>query len=182
MIPQYVLVRDDHQGLETVGSGTWEVLAKAYRNRDAPPSSPSGHGHHYGVILCAFPAEVQLTGLGALSDALVCRQQYTSVHMCMERDIMLGPEHDAFVTHRRAQAVTAVLTAFQYVKKAEMLTYGRKSVFHWRENGQDGPMVAAESDSYSQALIYFPTTPIRNSSSLLIFPSKTCLAVSKSTL
>ncbi|MCJ1270702.1 hypothetical protein MMC22_010599 [Lobaria immixta] len=123
MLPQYVQVRDDHQGLETVGSGTWEDLAKAYRNQEAPPSSPSGHGHHYEVILCTFSAEVQLIGLGALSDAL---------------------------------AVTAVLTAFQYVKKAEMLTYGRKSFFspawewaRWSNGGGEVRQPLSSPDLFS---------------------------------
>lgn len=147
MLPQYVQVKDDHQTLETMGSGTWEDLAKAHRNQEAPPSSPSGHGHHYRVTPYAFPAGVQLTGLGALSDALVCRQQWTSVHVYAEQHTMLGLEHDVFVAQWRTQALITVLTAFQQVERAEMLTYGRKSFFRLRENPQSGLMAEVESDS-----------------------------------
>jgi hypothetical protein len=37
--------------------------------------SPSGLPNRYGAIPFAFPAAIELDGLGALSDALVCRRR-----------------------------------------------------------------------------------------------------------
>jgi hypothetical protein len=75
MLPWFVRVQEDGSVLETADSGTWEELSAAHRDLAAPPCTPSGfsNNNNYGVIPYAFPAAVQLSGLGKVSDALVCR-------------------------------------------------------------------------------------------------------------
>jgi hypothetical protein len=45
----------------------------------AAPSSPSGLANRYGAIPFAFPAAIELDGLGVLSDAVVCRHDKANV-------------------------------------------------------------------------------------------------------
>lgn len=48
--------------------------------------SPSGLANHYGVIPFAFPAAVELVGLRALSDALVCRRRHDKYAVGSEKE------------------------------------------------------------------------------------------------
>lgn len=77
VLPWYVAVQDDHQTLEITEGGDYDGVAKAHRDLASPPKTPSGLANKYAPIPYPFPAATQLSGLGALSDALVCRRKYT---------------------------------------------------------------------------------------------------------
>ena len=57
--------------MEVPEPGSWTELNEAHRDLPAASRTPSGIANNYGVIPDAFPAAVELTGLGALSDAVV---------------------------------------------------------------------------------------------------------------
>lgn len=51
--------------------------------------SPSGLANRHGVIPFAFPAAVELEGLGALSDALVCRRRHDKYAVVSQKRLLL---------------------------------------------------------------------------------------------
>jgi hypothetical protein len=59
--------------LETLKSGTWIKLAEAHRDLLFTKSIFSGLSNRYGKVFYAFSAAVAISGLGMLSDAIVCR-------------------------------------------------------------------------------------------------------------
>jgi hypothetical protein len=75
MLPWFVGIQPDHRTLDTVESGTWDDLSTVHRDLIKQPISPSGYPNMYGAIPYRFPETVVLTGLGALSDALVGRRR-----------------------------------------------------------------------------------------------------------
>ena len=75
MLPWLVGLQDDLTTLEVVEGGTWEMLSSAHRDMVSPVATPSGLANRYGAILYKFPPSVEITGLGPLLDALVCRRQ-----------------------------------------------------------------------------------------------------------
>ncbi|KIN05310.1 hypothetical protein OIDMADRAFT_87584, partial [Oidiodendron maius Zn] len=87
-----------------------------------PTATPSGLANRYGAIPYRFPAAVELTGLGPLSDALVYRRRWDSLQVLLERDTMLGLDRasaGAFVKSWRARAREEVRKAFAAVTDAE---------------------------------------------------------------
>jgi hypothetical protein len=52
--------------------------------------SPSGLTNRYGAIPFAFPAAIELEGLGALSDALVCRRRHDKFAVVSEKKLLLN--------------------------------------------------------------------------------------------
>lgn len=82
-----------------------------------------------------FPAAVELTDLGALSDVLVGRRTWTSPLAQDGRDEMLGNLVQAEKSYKLWQenAAAQVLQAFQDVKRAEQKLYGEYSFFTWQE-------------------------------------------------
>ncbi|KAE8153057.1 hypothetical protein BDV25DRAFT_137298 [Aspergillus avenaceus] len=71
---------------------TWEDLAAAHRALIPGPSSPSGLPNRYATVPYAFPAAVQLTGLGAISDALVGRRRWDSPEVREELNQLFSPD------------------------------------------------------------------------------------------
>jgi hypothetical protein len=51
--------------------------------------SPSGLINRYGIIPFVFPVAVELKGLGALSDALVCRRRHDKYAVMAEKRLLL---------------------------------------------------------------------------------------------
>ena len=80
---------ENHKTLEVEESGTWDDLFIAYRDFTAPPMHPSG-SRGQALIPYRFPASVQITGLGALSDAIVCKERWDAFATNRERDIVLS--------------------------------------------------------------------------------------------
>ena len=111
----------------------------------AAPLSPSGLPNRYGAIPFAFPAAVELHGLGALSDALVCRRRHDRFAVVAEkRRLLTGTEAEvgAYLERWRKTAVNRVCEAFELVKEAEVKRFGEKSYFY-RKSHRLSP---AESD------------------------------------
>ena len=77
---------EDGEELEVLESGTQSELAEAHRTMTAPPRSPSGHPNVYGTVPYAFPAAIQLDGLGPISDALVGRKKWEDPEVQLELD------------------------------------------------------------------------------------------------
>jgi len=111
----------------------------------AAPLSPPGLPNRYGAIQFAFPAAVELDGLGALSDALVCRRRHDRYTVVAEKTLLLtGAEAEvgAYLERWRKMAVNRVCEAFELVKEAEVKRFGEKSYFY-RKSHRLSP---AESD------------------------------------
>jgi hypothetical protein len=100
--------------------------------------SPSGLPNRYGAIPFAFPAAVELDGLGALSNALVCRRRHDKYAVVSEKKLLLTgakAEVDSYLEGWRRLAVNRVCEAFELVKEAEMEMFGEKSYFYRKMNG-----------------------------------------------
>ena len=70
--------------------------------------SSSGLANRYGVIPFVFPAAAVLQGLGALSDALVCRQRHDNYAVVSEKRLLLAGARanmDAYLDEWRKTAV-----------------------------------------------------------------------------
>jgi hypothetical protein len=107
-----------------------------YRDLVSLVASPSGLTHRFGAPPYRFLAAVELTGLGALSDALVCRRRWSSPAVTMERDTLLCGGREAFwhaTNAWRERAVPAAQAAFQLVRETEKAAFGEKSYFHLLE-------------------------------------------------
>jgi hypothetical protein len=138
MLPWYCGLQRDLETLEVVESGTWSDLSRAHRDLVAAPLSPSGLPNRYGAIPFAFPAAVELEGLGAISDAMVCRRRHDKVAVVMEKRLLLkGTDHqrETYLQQWRAKAVNAVCDAFEIVKQAEIEKFGMKSYFTRKAGG-----------------------------------------------
>ena len=94
--PWYIMIQEDDESLETLESGSWEDISRSHRDLVAPVVTPSGHPNRYGVIPWRFPGSVELTGISALSDALVGRRRWSSPAALAERDIILGSNQATF--------------------------------------------------------------------------------------
>jgi len=92
--------------------------------------SPSGLANRYGAIPFAFPAAMELEGLGALSDALVCRRRHDKYAVVAEKRLLLTGAKavvDAYLEKWYKAVVNRVCEAFQLVKQAEMEKFSEKS-------------------------------------------------------
>lgn len=145
MLPWLVEIKENHVELEIAASGSWSKIAAASTNKVAPPSTPSGLSNNYKRIPYAFPAHVNVGGLGALSDALVGRVRWTDAGVIAERNIMLGDDRHkamAFVERWRKRAVIQANEAFEHSVQAEKEAFGDKSYFLRKEQGRlDEPIV-----------------------------------------
>jgi len=103
------MIQEDDESLETLESGSWEDISRSHRDLVAPVVTPSGHPNRYGVIPWRFPGSVELTGISALSDALVGHRRWSSPAALAERDIILGSNQamfDSYIAAWRTKAVT----------------------------------------------------------------------------
>src|SRR5277367_4726204 len=138
MLPWFCGLQSDLETLEVVEGGTWSDLSNAHRDMVAARLSPSGLANRYGAIPFAFPAGVDLWGLGDLSDALVCRRRHDMCAVEAEKELLLTgakADVDSYLEKWRKTAVIHVCEAFERVKKAEMKKFGEKSYFYRKANG-----------------------------------------------
>ena len=138
MLPWFCGLQSDLETLEVIEGGTWSDLSAAHRDMVAARLSPSGLPNRYGAIPFAFPAAVELAGLGALSDALVCRRRHDRYAVLAEKRCLLtGSEAEvgAYLDRWRKVAVNRVCEAFELVKEAEVERFGEKSYFYRRSRG-----------------------------------------------
>ena len=102
MLPWSCGLQSDLETLEVVENGTWSDLAVAHRDMVAARLSPSGLANRYGAIPFAFPAAIELEGLSALSDALVCRRRHDKYAVVSEKKLLLtGAKADVDLYLRR---------------------------------------------------------------------------------
>ena len=137
MLPWFVGLQEDLESLEVIEGGTWSDLAEVHRDLVSPKATPSGLANRYGAILYRFPAAVEVIGLGALSDALVCRRRWSSPDVLRERDVLLGPDREAafaYLAKWRKRAEKLAVELFEVVRDAEMRAFGDKSYFMLLQN------------------------------------------------
>lgn len=84
MFPWYIGIRDNHINLDIEETGTFDEFTGYHHDMEAPKKTPSGHSFMYGKVPYSFPADTQLTGLGAVSDALVGRRHWRELDVLAE--------------------------------------------------------------------------------------------------
>ena len=126
--------------LDNPGSGTWSELAAAHRNLTPGPSSPSGLHDMFGSVPYAFPAATQITGLGAVSDALVGRVRWDNPAVVAEQTLLFDPAtRDAYVREWIDKAKKAFERHWDVMRGAELAAFGdAKSFFtNYRMHGKN---------------------------------------------
>ena len=91
--------------------------------------SPSALPNRYGAIPFVFPTAIELVGLSALSDTLLCHRHYDRYVVEEEKRLLLTEteaEVGAYLEQWRRTAVNRVCEAFELVKKAEVKRFGEK--------------------------------------------------------
>lgn len=98
-MPWYGTIHEDHVRLETAEAGTLPSIADAHRDMRLAPPIPSGSNYHvFAVNPYTFPGVVQLTRLGAVSDALLGCVKWTEWCVWDELEVLFGLDLKA--THR----------------------------------------------------------------------------------
>jgi hypothetical protein len=108
-------------------------LSAIYRDLIAVFFSPSGLANCYGVIPFAFPAAVELEGLKAISDALVCRRRHDKYAVVSAKKLLLkgsNKQCNQYIANWRKRAVNKVCKAFELVKQAKMKAFKNKLYFY----------------------------------------------------
>ena len=137
-MPWYVAVGDDGETFEVQQAGTREELATAHREGVAARSSPSGLANRYGEIPFRFPATTEITGISAISDAIVGRRQWPSPAVRREVGVLFGTDNAArveLIRSSRRRALTAAKQTLVDAEVAERLFYGKKSNYYCMDNG-----------------------------------------------
>lgn len=140
MLPWFVTVQADGNHLEILESGTWDDLAKAHRELNSAPRTPSGLSNRYGDIPYEFPAAVPLIGLGPLSDSLVCRfKPGNPLVLHAKRALIDGDKQfkDTYLAEWRKVATKAVVEAFKVEKQLEKDLFDKKSYFYMVEKNAE---------------------------------------------
>jgi hypothetical protein len=111
------------------------MFTPAWQRRRVLP----GLANRYGAIPFSFPAVIELGGLGALSNALVCRRRrHDKYTVVSEKKLLLTgakADVDSYLGKWCKTAVNRVCKAFELVKEAEMESFGEKSYFYRKTNG-----------------------------------------------
>ena len=131
-----VVLQDDLENLEIVEAGSFSELLVVYRDMISSRATLSGLANRYGAISYRFAVAVEIFGLSALSDALVCRRRWDSPAVLCDRDILLGPDRKAameLVGAIRSKMPAAAVDALQLIREAEMRAFGEKSFFYHKE-------------------------------------------------
>jgi hypothetical protein len=132
MLPWFVGIQEDHETLDMAEGGSWSQLSAAHRDLLPGPSSPSGLGNLYSKIPYAFPAALPLTGLGAISDALVGRVRWDSPVVRAELNILFGPDvqkANEFLIKWKINAEKRALALLKQTFEEEKAYYGDHSFF-----------------------------------------------------
>jgi hypothetical protein len=160
MLPWFVAVQEDDETLEVVEGGTWSILSEAHRDQISPTATPSGLPNRYGATPYRFPAGMELCGLGAISDALVCRRRWGSPAVVRERDVLLGNDRAAahkYIKQWRRKTVPVVLRLYQEMIDEEKRAFGDKSFYYHlelsRANGTPMPAIEADADVLDEEVV-----------------------------
>jgi hypothetical protein len=99
---------------------------------------------------------VALTGLGPVSDALVCRVRYSHPTVIADKMLLLrgsNRERDAYISAWRKKAVEQVERSWELVQKYEEAAFGEKSYFRCKRmrRHQPPPDATPEDDEYVPA-------------------------------
>ena len=138
VMPWYVAVGNDGETLEVQEAGNRNELAVAHRDGVAARCSPSGLANRYGKIPFRFPATTEVTGVSAISDAIVGRRQWSSPAVQREVSVLFGTNDTARNTlmyESRLRAMAAAKQALADSQAAERLHYGKKSYYYCKERG-----------------------------------------------
>ncbi|KAJ5217659.1 uncharacterized protein N7469_011284 [Penicillium citrinum] len=138
IMPWFGFVHEDHERLETAEAGTWSDISAAHRDLSLAAKIPSGSTCHvFAVQPYTFPGTAQLTGLGAIADALVGRVKWSEWCVTVELDILFGEDRHAaheWIKMWRRRATARFVEAFRSVISAEKAAYGEHSFFHLMSN------------------------------------------------
>jgi hypothetical protein len=138
ILPWYMSIEADHESLDTVEAGTWTELAAAHRNLTPGPSSPSGLHNMFGNVPYVFPAALQVTGLGPISDALVGRTRWDDPRVATEASILLGADaigRQLLLEDWEGKAAKMLKENMAFTRRHERKVYGEKSFYWRREQG-----------------------------------------------
>lgn len=110
--------------IQAAESSKWEDVAAANRDMKLAPYS--------------FPAIVQLTCLGAISDALLGPNRRDEWGVIAELNVLFGQDQSAahqWIGQWRKQAARQFLRAFQVMVSAEKMAYGECCYFERLRKG-----------------------------------------------
>lgn len=145
VMPWFGSIEEDHIRLETAEAGVWSSIADSHRDMRLAPRIPSGSTCHvFAVNPYTFPGTAQLTGLGALSDALLGRIKWTEWSVYMELETLFGEDQAAahqWISQWRKRASRQFVQAFQAVISAEKAAFGDRSFFYLKKAGLPIPEV-----------------------------------------
>lgn len=150
--PCFVGVREDHNSLDCLESGSWGELSACHRDFTSPAKTPSGQSSAKGggSLPYAFAASTQLTDLGYISNALVGRERWTSVNVVRELDILFGLDNTAatlYINNWRTQARERYIAAMENLRAIEGGLFGANSfVKRSATNLPTVPLFLAASD------------------------------------
>ncbi|RMZ78754.1 hypothetical protein DV736_g6690, partial [Chaetothyriales sp. CBS 134916] len=139
VLPWFVGLQDDHRNLEVPEAGTYEDLRNAHADLVAGPFTPSGLINKYGSIPYRFGPAIPLAGLGALSDALVCRVRFDMPTVKKEQEVLFrgqGEERGRFVAKWRAQAAAKFFQCYLEVRDLEEELFGENSFAEALKTGE----------------------------------------------
>ena len=111
-------------------------MSLAHKDLKAPLSTPSGLSNRYGAILYRFPAAIEMTGITALGDALICARRWDSPSVEGERDELFSSDtatYSAYIQRFRNAAIRRAIRGFRDIKRAEKTYFGEKSYFYLSE-------------------------------------------------
>ncbi|KAI9640311.1 hypothetical protein NHQ30_011361 [Ciborinia camelliae] len=125
----YVAIIEGGQLVET--GETYEAIVQSHR-RLIPPDTPR-YEEEYGLyhVSHAMPTVVELTGLGALSDALVGRLPWSSPLVQREKAIVLagGPEFEAYYSKWKEVACQQYAKCFKLMQELDKELFADRSFF-----------------------------------------------------
>lgn len=136
MLVWYVEVEEDHIKLDIPRRGTQEQISMAHCDDVAPSSTPSGFSSTYKRVPYAFLADINVGGLGALSDTLIGRVRWADAAVTDKRDIILDEDRykvQTFGEIWRKLASIRANQAFKHEVKAEKRASGERSYFLRKE-------------------------------------------------
>ncbi|MCJ1367100.1 hypothetical protein MMC16_006232 [Acarospora aff. strigata] len=132
--PGLIGLQPDLELLERPEMATWTQLSKAHVSLEALHTSATKDGS--SDIPYRFPAAIELSGISALSDALICRRRWDSPEVLIERDILLGGDRRRaleYVFRWRCRARHQIIKVFDKMRTFEDVMFGKDSFYVFRE-------------------------------------------------
>ncbi len=134
-------IQSDHLTLENPGTLNWEGVAACHRDLEAPARGVGGEIPTHSVPPFRFPAAIYLESSYPLGDALLARRRWDDPEVVLERNILLGPDHDLalnYVEEKRKKMVKKFRKAFSKLESVERAAFGENSFFLYQEqHGSD---------------------------------------------